>query len=290
MENIFCTDLATEARELWQKARGRDLPGLFTARTEAEGFTADVVELRDRQAAKELCKPIGRYVTLELGPLVRREEGAFLRACRALAGELRGQLKLEAGESVLVVCLGNPEVTPDAIGPLAAEQILVTRHLKEAEPELFAAFRPVSVFRSGVLGTTGVESAELARSAAALVQPDKVIAVDALAARDSGRLCREVQISDAGIVPGSGVGNARSALNQETLGAPVVAVGVPTVVDARTMCRDLTGCEDGPGEGMFVTPRDIAAQVRSLARLVGWSVNMALHEGITPEDMEMFLS
>lgn len=290
VKNLFCTDLAAEARELWQRARGRELPGLFTERTEAEGFAADVVEIRDKTAEEELCKPMGRYVTFELGALCRREEDAFPRACRALAGELRRQLALREGESVLAVCLGNGEVTPDAVGPLAAEQILVTRHLKTAMPELFAGFRPVSVFRAGVLGTTGVESAELARAVAAQVRPDRIIAVDALAARDSRRLCRAVQISNAGIVPGSGVGNARSALNRETLGAPVVAVGVPTVVDARTMCRDLTGRDDCPGEGMFVTSRDIAAQVRIAARLVAYAVNTALHEGLTAEDVDMFLS
>ena len=290
MERSFGTDLASEARDVWRRADGRELPGLFTERTESEGFAADVVEIRDEAAAEELCKPKGRYVTFALEALIRREEDAFPRACRALAGELRRQLRLAKGDSVLAVCLGNPEVTPDAVGPLAAEQILVTRHLRSAMPEAFAGLRPVSVFRAGVLGTTGVESAELARAVAALVRPDRVIAIDALAARDSGRLCRAVQISDAGIVPGSGVGNARSALNEESLGVPVVALGVPTVVDARIMCRDLAGAEEGPVEGMFVTPRDIASRVKIAARLAAYAVNMALHEGLTPEDIDLFLS
>ena len=158
MKNYFYTDLAAEARDLWRAGRHAPLPGLFTRREMRDGFSADVVEIRTQEAAEELCKPIGRYVTVELDALFRREEDAFERACAVLAGELRRQLALTGEESVLVVCLGNRDVTPDAVGPLTAEKILVTRHLKESLPEAFADFRPVSVFCTGVLGTTGVES------------------------------------------------------------------------------------------------------------------------------------
>lgn len=285
LENNFYTDLATEARDVWQQSQNRELPGLAATREEAEGFILDVVEIRDEETAKELCKPVGKYAALELRALIRREENAFPRACRALAAELRRQLRLEADMSVLAVCLGNPDVTPDAVGPLAAEHILATRHLKETMPEAFKAFRPVAVLRTGVLGTTGVESAELAAAAVRLVKPDAVLAVDALAARETARLCRTVQISDAGIVPGSGVGNARFALDRKTMGVPVVAVGVPTVIDVRALCP---GAECG--EEMFVTPRDVDSRVRIAARLVGYAVNMALHDGITVGDIDMFLS
>lgn len=289
MENNFYTDLAAEARDVWRRGRERPLPGLYTAREETEGFAAEVVEIRDEDAAKELCKPMGRYVTFELGALIRREEDAFPRACRALAAELRRQLGLSGGESVLAVCLGNADVTPDAVGPLAAEHILVTRHLRRAMPETFAPFRSVAVFRSGVLGTTGVESAALTAAVAGQVRPDAVVAVDALAAREASRLCRAVQITDAGIVPGSGVGNARQALDRQTLGIPVVAVGVPTVIDARALCPGLPTGEE-TAETLFVTPRDVDSRVRTAARLVGYAVNMALHDGLTPEDIDMLLS
>ena len=285
VKNIFYTDLAAEALNAWEQGQNRALSGLTAGREEREGFAADVAEIRDRETSEALCKPIGRYVTLDLGALIRREEDAFPRACRALAGELRRQLRLESGMSVLAVCLGNPDITPDAVGPLAAEHILVTRHLKETMPEAFGSFRPVAVFRAGVLGTTGVESAALAAAVAGQVKPDAVIAVDALAAREPKRLCRSVQITDAGIVPGSGVGNARSALNRETLGVPVVAVGVPTVIDVRALCPGSEWRDE-----LFVTPRDVDSRVRTAARLVGYAVNMALHEGLTPEDIDMFLS
>ena len=292
MENLFRTDLACEARDLWTRSRRADLPGVSARRELRDGFAVETVEITGDAASKELCKPKGRYVTMELDALVRREENAFRRACGVLAREIRTQLALPPGGSVLVAGLGNPDITPDAVGPLAAECILVTRHLKTRLPEEFAAFRPVSVLRTGVLGTTGVESAALVRSVAALIRPDRVVAVDALSARETARLCKAVQVSDAGIVPGSGVGNARSALTQETLGLPVVAVGVPTVVDARTLCADLTGSDASLPEGaeFFVTPRDIDSRVRDSARLVGYAVNLALHDALTIEDIDMFLS
>ncbi len=290
-KNVFRTDLASEARDLWQKGNAETLEGLVTGREERQGFAFDVVEIRSDRASKELCKPMGRYVTMELDALFRREEDAFRRACEELAGELRAQLALKEGESVLVVGLGNPDITPDAVGPLAAEQVLVTRHLKERMPADFALFRPVSVFRSGVLGTTGVESAELTGAVAALVRPDRIVAIDALAARETRRLCRAVQVSDTGIIPGSGVGNARSALTAETMGVPVVSVGVPTVVDARTLCADLAGgaAPEGTGE-LFVTPRDIDSRVRDAARLVGYAVDLAIQNSLTIGDIDMFLS
>ena len=241
LKNSFRTDLACESRDVWLRTRGAALAGVSARQETRDGLGVETVEILDEGAAEELCKPMGRYVTISLDALVRREEDAFRRACGVLAREIRTQLAMEPEESVLVVGLGNPDITPDAVGPLAAECVLVTRHLKTRLPEEFAAFRPVSVFRTGVLGTTGIESAALVRGVVSLVRPDRVIAVDALSAREAARLCRAVQVTDAGIVPGSGVGNARSALTEETLGVPVVAVGVPTVVDARTLCTDLSG-------------------------------------------------
>ncbi len=167
-------------------------------------------------------------------------------------------------------------------------------------PKQFSGFRPVSAFRTGVLGTTGVESAEAVRALVAEIEPDFVIAVDALAARRVGRVCATVQLSDTGIVPGSGVGNHRAALNRETLGVPVFAVGVPTVVDAATLAADLLE-ESGAGEGgrgdgsapgsmiLTVTPRDIDAQVRDLSKVMGYGINWALQD-LEIEEMNALLS
>lgn len=292
LENSFRTDLACESRDVWTGTRGADPEGVSARSESRDGLAVETVEIRSGKASEALCKPKGRYVTISLDALVRREEDAFRRACGVLAREIRTQLAMEPDESALVVGLGNPDITPDAVGPLAVACVLVTRHLKTRLPEEFAAFRPVSVFRTGVLGTTGIESAALVRGVVSLVRPDRVIAVDALSARDAARLCRAVQVTNAGIVPGSGVGNARSALTKDVLGVPVVAVGVPTVVDARTLCADLSGAESVLPEDteLFVTPRDIDSRVRDSARLVGYAIDLALHDGLTVEDIDMFLA
>ena len=292
LENSFRTDLACESRDVWTGTRGADPEGVSARSELRDGLAVETVEIRSEKASEALCKPKGRYVTISLDAFVRREEDAFRRACGVLAREIRTQLAMEPDESALVVGLGNPDITPDAVGPLAVACVLVTRHLKTRLPEEFAAFRPVSVFRTGVLGTTGIESAALVRGVVSLVRPDRVIAVDALSARDAARLCRAVQVTNAGIVPGSGVGNARSALTEDVLGVPVVAVGVPTVVDARTLCADLSGAETVLPEDteLFVTPRDIDSRVRDSARLVGYAIDLALHDGLTVEDIDMFLA
>ena len=285
LENSFRTDLACESRDVWTGTRGADPEGVSARSESRDGLAVETVEIRSGKASEALCKPKGRYVTISLDALVRREEDAFRRACGVLAREIRTQLAMEPDESALVVGLGNPDITPDAVGPLAVACVLVTRHLKTRLPEEFAAFRPVSVFRTGVLGTTGIESAALVHGVVSLVRPDRVIAVDALSARDAARLCRAVQVTNAGIVPGSGVGNARSALTKDVL-------GVPTVVDARTLCAGFSGAETVLPEDteLFVTPRDIDSRVRDIARLVGYAIDLALHDGLTVEDIDMFLA
>ena len=189
LENSFRTDLACESRDVWTGTRGADPEGVSARSELRDGLAVETVEIRSGKASEALCKPKGRHVTISLDALVRREEDAFRRACGVLAREIRTQLAMEPDESALVVGLGNPDITPDAVGPLAVACVLVTRHLKTRLPEEFAAFRPVSVFRTGVLGTTGIESAALVRGVVSLVRPDRVIAVDALSARDAARLC-----------------------------------------------------------------------------------------------------
>ena len=273
------TDLALEAREL---RRGAALPGVETAERTVFGCAVTEVRITEKAAAEALGKPPGTYVTLDLRPFDARDAAAAERAARAVGSELRALLRRAGVTSALVAGLGNADMTPDALGPLAAERVLVTRHLTGRG--VFAGLAPVSVLTPGVLGRTGIEAAETLRGAARAVRPDAVIAVDALAARALARVCATVQLSDAGIVPGSGVGNRRAALDRETLGLPVFAVGVPTVVDAATLALDLleeAGAELPdpaalPGAEVTVTPRDIDAQVRALARIVGMGVNLAL--------------
>lgn len=286
------TDLAAEAHELWQQSAGNAaLPGVTAGDDVREGFAVHTVRVLDAGGADVLGKPMGQYVTVELDGLLRREEAAFPRAVRALAGLLEPMLPGEG--TALVVGLGSRAITPDLVGPLAAEHTLVTRHLVEQLPEHFGAFRPVAVLTPGVLASTGMESALLVRAAAAQLHPSCVVAVDALASRSVQRLCRTVQLSDAGIVPGSGVGNHRMALDRETLGVPVIAVGVPTVVEASTLVMDLLGKEDDrdlPGGDLFVTPREVDSRVADLSRVIGYAVSMALNPGLSPEDLDLLLS
>lgn len=287
------TDLAVEAHALWRESAGETtrLKGVAAREEQAEGMTVTRVEIMDQEGARALGKPEGTYLTLDVSPLWRREEDAFPRAVRAVAA-LLGPLLPEEGP-VLAAGLGNQAMTPDALGPRSLDHLLVTRHLGEALPQL----RPVAGLGAGVLGTTGMEVAEWVRGAAEQVGPAAVIVVDALAARDLERLCATVQIADTGLVPGSGVGNHRMALNRETLGVPVISVGVPTVVDAETIARDLLGeagavpkALNGRGRRFFVTPESIDQKIRDLSKVLGYGINLALQESLALEDLEALLA
>ena len=296
------TDLALEAREIWQESAREEekIEGVEMEEADREGFPVTTVRVINEQGAETLGKPVGNYVTLELAGLRRREEDAFPRAANALAAELRNLFNLNVGDSALVVGLGNRAITPDNIGPAAVDHTLVTRHLVEQVPEHFGHFRPVAALAAGVLASTGVESGELVRSVVDKIKPACVIAIDALASRSLKRVCSTIQLADTGITPGSGVGNHRSALNRETLGVPVIALGVPTVVDVATLCADVleeAGKGDlepealrGAGAGMMVTPRDIDQSAADLAKVIGYGVSLALQESLTTEDLELFLS
>ncbi len=287
------TDLAVEAHALWRESAGETtrLKGVAAREEQVEGMTVTRVEILDQEGARALGKPEGTYLTLDISPLWRREEDAFPRAVRAVAA-LLGPLLPEEGP-VLAAGLGNQAMTPDALGPRSLDHLLVTRHLGEALPQL----RPVAGLGAGVLGTTGMEVAEWVRGAAEQVGPAAVIVVDALAARDLERLCATVQIADTGLVPGSGVGNHRMALNRETLGVPVISVGVPTVVDAETIARDLLGeagavpkALNGRGRRFFVTPESIDQKIRDLSKVLGYGINLALQESLALEDLEALLA
>lgn len=233
MPNFPRTDLAVEAEAIHRSAAAvTELPGVRAEETERRGFAVTEVHVLDVAGENALCKPIGDYYTLALDPLLRREDDAFENAAQTLAELLRGVLPLMPGASVLVVGLGNRAITPDAVGPDAIDSVMVTRHLREQLPEHFGQFRSVAALAPGVLGTTGVESADMIRALAGHLHPDAIIAVDALACAQLDRLGRTVQLTDTGITPGSGVGNDRAGLSRDTLGIPVAAIGLPTVIDA----------------------------------------------------------
>jgi len=276
----FRTDLAVEAVNEAAAEAGR-LSGV-RSRTRSSGeMVITEVEILDARGEEAIGRPRGKYITVEYGRLAPH---MLAHAAEATARELEALLRscgIDSSAEVMAVGLGNRNITPDIIGPLAAEQIIATRHLVRAE-KYFAGWRPVSVLVPGVLGMTGIESAELVRGAVGASTPKAVIVIDALAAGDASRLCRTVQLASSGIAPGSGVGNSRAELSEKTLGVPVIAVGVPTVVDADTLCGGVGN------SGMFVTPREIDRQAALAAKLVAAAVNICLHK-ITFEEAIAFV-
>lgn len=282
------TDLAMEARELWQEQAGKttELPGVRARESSSRGITTTVVEILDQRGVRALQKPRGTYVTLELTRGMLRERGGFSRASAKL-GKVLSAMVPQSGP-VLVAGLGNSAVTPDAIGPRTLDHLLVTRHLSHAFPQ----FRPVSAIAPGVLGVTGLESVEVVKGIVERSQPACVVVVDALASREPGRVCTTVQLSDTGIVPGSGVRNSRAAFDRKTLGVPVISVGVPTVVDADTLVEDLvSGSENRKPmpAPMVVTPKDIDAQVGLISRILGYGISLGLHRGMTMGELSCLI-
>ena len=292
----FRTDLAVEAIENHKTAAA--LPHVRQSDRTLEGFAVHEVRILSEDAAREIGKPQGRYLTLELDALIRREEDAFPRACKALSTMLRELLPHPNDGPVLIAGLGNRMITPDAIGPQTADHVIATRHLVAQSPEVFADWRPVSGLAPGVLGQTGVETGEVICGVLDRVRPAAVIAVDALAAGRLSRLLRTVQLADTGITPGAGVGNARAALNEQTLGVPVIAVGVPTVVDGATLAHEISSqlgqpaCEalDDLSQPVMITTRDIDREVADISRMIGYAVNMALHPHLSVADIDLYLS
>lgn len=288
------TDLAMEARELHPS-----LSGVTEESEEHEGVAVTRIALTTDDAAARLEKRKGRYVTLDAPELSARPLDLFERVSRALSNELSRLMEgLGTCENVLVVGLGNRAITPDSLGPRVVESIYVTRHIKQYMPDaLPGPVRAVSAVAPGVLGVTGVETMEIVRGVVEHCKPDLVIAVDALASRRVARISTTVQLTDAGISPGAGVGNNRTGLDRETLGVPVIAIGVPLVVFATTISQDTisliadeTGLHNDEerlkelaakviaehiGE-LIVTPKEIDSIVADMTRIVADGINMAL--------------
>lgn len=293
------TDLAMEAKALYERSAQEQtqLSGVAAREQERHGVRMTVVKITNAEGEQALGKPRGTYITAELEALSRREPGSFSNAVRTVSRALRELLG--PCRQALVVGLGNRDITPDAIGPEAVKNLIVTRHLQAGPDEALPGLMRVAACQPGVLSQTGIESLELVKCAMQTAQPDVVIVIDALAAAEPGRLFRTVQLSDSGIVPGSGVGNSRQEFSRRTLGVPVIAVGVPTVVDAATLAADLleaAGIGDIDPErlrsgqqGLMVTPRDIDFQVRELGKVIGYAINWALQD-LEIEEINALLS
>ena len=254
------TDLAVERRASLTR---KDLPGLTHRETHQGAALVTELTVESREASEALRKPVGRYVTVDLPEGWHREEPLRAQAASLLTGYLSPLLP---EGPALVVGLGNRDVTPDALGPRTADLVTVTRCLRK---ELRGSARAVACLAPGVMGQTGMEPLELLRAVCGAVKPAFVIAVDALAARSLSRLGRSFQLTDAGIVPGEGAGSRRFALSQKTLGVPVFTLGVPTVTEASTLARDLTGSDAALPKGSFlVSPGEIDLLVQRSAAVL----------------------
>ncbi|MDD6763673.1 MAG: GPR endopeptidase [Clostridiales bacterium] len=277
------TDLAVEAHEMTER-EGKELRGVKVKTTEHGSIKRTVVDILDAEGAAAVGKDIGRYVTIE-APQLKYSIDDYETVCGMLAEELRA-MSGSPGKT-LVVGLGNRAITPDALGDEAVKQLIITSHIKKYMPEAFDKdFADVCAIVPGVMGSTGVETAELVKGAAGRIKPDLIIAVDALAGADMSRVCSTVQITDTGIAPGSGVGNHRDGINRESLGCKVIAVGVPTVIAAELLSGDELAEEF---KGIMVTTKDIDLVIARMAKTVANGINKALHRNLTFREIEEFV-
>lgn len=245
------------------------------------------VEITNSSAAKKIGRPIGKYTTIECNKMLNTSFSKdIILAVKSTLTDI-----LPKCGTILVVGVGNTEITSDALGPKTASKILATRHIigELAENIGLKGLRSVVALSPGVLGQTGMEVKEILEGAISLVRPTAIIAVDALAARSISRLGNTIQISDTGIAPGSGIGNSRTEISQKALGVPCISIGIPTVVDAATLCFDLTGVNKTEHNLMIVTPKDIDMLIEKASDLLGSAINMAIQPKVDTDALMMCL-
>ena len=303
------TDLAMEA---FENTEGGALPGVRLSHWETDGIRVTEVLVTDNEAARQLGKPKGSYLTLECPLLKERDPDARLALAALLAEEIDRILPQDDGSApVLVVGLGNRAITPDSLGPGVVDRTLVTRHMLSG---LHAQnnMKSVCAIAPGVLGITGIESMELVEALVKALKPRAILCVDSLAARDSRRIGSTIQLTDTGIQPGAGVGNHRKPLTRESVGTPVISVGMPTVIYAATLAKDAfawlnaqTG-DDEPHEAaledmektllsgeigeMIVTPREIDAIVQDAAGIIASGINRALQPALSEAEIAAMMN
>ncbi|HMM20179.1 MAG TPA: GPR endopeptidase [Selenomonadales bacterium] len=313
------TDLALEAREALTRNTREDIPGVRVETAEDDEILINRVTIATPEAARMMGKLPGRYVTLECPGLRYKNTPLEEKVMKHLAEELVALVSLPKNATILVVGLGNWNITPDALGPRAVDKVVVTRHLQNMiSPELKGGVRSVCAIAPGVLGITGMETGEIVQGIVGKIKPDLVLAVDALAAASSKRVITTVQLADTGISPGSGVGNKRFGLTRETLGVPVVAIGVPTVVHASTIAMDtLNTLQDHAAFARYfksmadlsdqdrqviirqvlpdtlgdlmVTPKEVDRLIEDIADIVAGGINQAMHPNIDYENIHLYL-
>ncbi len=320
--NTSRCDLAIEAHEMLSAGSAEDfsIRGVVMEEDSEDGYIKVTrVRVESEEGATNLGKPIGSYITIEMPARFYGEQKIYEQMCKRCAKEL-GNLTSQklAGEddTVLVIGLGNREITADSLGPKVIGSLMITRHLKKYIPEeIDEGIRPVCAIAPGVLGTTGMETEEIVRGLTEKIAPKLVIAIDALCSGKVERINTTIQITDTGITPGAGVGNKRKTINSETLGVPVIAIGVPTVVDAATIAaaglelamtnsdNNMNGNNNDntnqyerirkaiePEFGnMIVAPKDVDSITDDISSVIANGINISLHKGITLSDIDRYV-
>lgn len=306
-------DLALEAHELLRGATGREIPGVREDKEELPNATVTTVTIFSPEGARMMNKPLGNYITIEAPNLRIIDPEIQTEISNLLARKLQELIPSSEQLNILLVGLGNWNATPDALGPKVIDQSVVTRHLYNYAPEaLTPGLRSVCALAPGVLGITGIETAEILRGVVEKVQPNIMVVVDALAAKSIDRIGSTIQIADTGISPGSGVGNQRAGINQETMGIPVIAIGCPTVVHAAIIMEEvilklfqelnmyqglrppiindvISNVLSPFGGSLTVTPKEIDSMVENLAKTIARGINQALHPSVTPSNLSYYL-
>lgn len=313
-------DLALEAREIVQGQTGQEIPGVRVDRETYNHASVTIVKIEEKSAEALMGKPVGTYITIEAPEISDRNPQAHHEIGLVVAEMLGRLINLPAPASILIVGLGNWNATPDALGPKVVSQTMVTRHIFNYAPqELQSGMRSVSAIAPGVLGITGIETAEIIRGVVDRLQPDLVIAIDSLAARNVSRIGTTIQIADTGINPGSGVGNQRVGINQDTLGKYVIAIGVPTVVHGAVIAQDtidqfMEQLKSNPsllklynmlnpniskeiiqkvldpfGGHLMVTPKEIDTLIQRASKVVAGGITKALHPNLPKDQYEYYL-
>ncbi|MGB4176825.1 MAG: GPR endopeptidase [Halanaerobiales bacterium] len=320
-------DLAIDAHELAVERTGTEIQGISVVEENKEVAKITRIHVMNEQGAQAIGKPIGRYTTIESEGLKGQNRLVHDQLSEIFSEELALMIDFDQirphpnlEPTIFVVGLGNWNATPDALGPQVLNHLMVTRHLyQEAPPELRKGLRPVCALSPGVLGLTGVQTAEIIKGVVEMVKPNLIIAIDALAAHHTSRLANTIQISDTGIAPGSGIGKVRPAINQQTMNIPVIAIGVPTVVHAITIVNDAME-EMLKGEifskvererfrhvdenekkrmmgnilgsfmgGLMVSPKGVDELIKDVSRIIAGGINIALHPDITAENISLYL-
>jgi spore protease len=318
------TDLAVESRELYNETHDVELEGVSVDVKEYENYSVTRVEVLNKNGMEKMRKPIGQYITIDVPNLNRTDEDLKDEISQVLAKEIKGMGLNNPHSKILIIGLGNWNISPDALGPKVVERVLVTRqYFINYNKDFDETMANVAAMSPGVMGITGIESYDIVKGVVDKIKPDLVVAVDALASRKMNRISTTIQLSDTGISPGGGVGNKRMALNKETLGVPVLSLGIPTVVNAATIVSDTLDLiihslkeqaevgkefysllETLTSEDKYtlieevlnpfmantiVTPKEIDILIDDLSIIIANGLNIALHPGIDLKDVNRYV-